>query len=262
MSGDVDLPALASRCPVTLSGADLYALCADAWMEALKRHIALLEAGEAVEQAETAPPPAATAATAALPLVADAIAGAGDDAGTDRQRQAAAFVGPSSGADLGTLGLALMKKREAKRRAAAAGPAGSMGAQAPGPADDGCGSPPGPGAHATAHADLAAAGASATSEEAAASGSGAASQAAAPASSSSSSSSSCSPTAPAPAAPPLATALGEAASAGNGSDNGVVVVCQADFLRALASLTPSLGPSELAKYHALREQYEGRKIAR
>lgn len=39
LSGDVDLASLAHKCPVTLSGADLYALCADAWMVAFKRHI-------------------------------------------------------------------------------------------------------------------------------------------------------------------------------------------------------------------------------
>jgi peroxin-6 len=39
LSADVDLDQLARSCPVTLSGADLYALCADAWMLAFKRHI-------------------------------------------------------------------------------------------------------------------------------------------------------------------------------------------------------------------------------
>lgn len=39
LSADVDLDQLARSCPVTLSGADLYALCADAWMVAFKRHI-------------------------------------------------------------------------------------------------------------------------------------------------------------------------------------------------------------------------------
>ena len=33
-------------CPTQLTGADLYALCADAWMEALKRSIRLQEDGE------------------------------------------------------------------------------------------------------------------------------------------------------------------------------------------------------------------------
>lgn len=40
---DVDLESLARRCPVTLTGADLYALCADAWMGAFKRIITPLE---------------------------------------------------------------------------------------------------------------------------------------------------------------------------------------------------------------------------
>ena len=39
LAADVDLPALGAACPQQLTGADLYALCADAWMEALKRRI-------------------------------------------------------------------------------------------------------------------------------------------------------------------------------------------------------------------------------
>jgi peroxin-6 len=35
----VSLEELAAACPVTLTGADLYALCADAWMLALKRRV-------------------------------------------------------------------------------------------------------------------------------------------------------------------------------------------------------------------------------
>lgn len=33
----MDLADLARRCPVQLTGADMYALCADAWMNGLKR---------------------------------------------------------------------------------------------------------------------------------------------------------------------------------------------------------------------------------
>jgi hypothetical protein len=39
LDNDVDLAMLAAACPVTLSGADLYALCADAWMNAFKRTV-------------------------------------------------------------------------------------------------------------------------------------------------------------------------------------------------------------------------------
>jgi SpoVK/Ycf46/Vps4 family AAA+-type ATPase len=39
LAADVDLEALAARCPPTLSGADLYGLCADAWAAALKREL-------------------------------------------------------------------------------------------------------------------------------------------------------------------------------------------------------------------------------
>lgn len=44
LAADVDLSAVAAACPPTLSGADLYALCADAWMVALKQRIAAIEA--------------------------------------------------------------------------------------------------------------------------------------------------------------------------------------------------------------------------
>jgi len=43
LSADVDLTSLAHKCPITLSGADLYALCADAWMVSFKRHISSSE---------------------------------------------------------------------------------------------------------------------------------------------------------------------------------------------------------------------------
>ena len=39
LDADVDLLDLAGRCPPLLTGADMYALCADAWMNALKRAV-------------------------------------------------------------------------------------------------------------------------------------------------------------------------------------------------------------------------------
>ena len=44
-SDDVDLLQLSNQCPFQLTGADLYALCADAWMNALKRKIDNCTAG-------------------------------------------------------------------------------------------------------------------------------------------------------------------------------------------------------------------------
>ncbi len=40
MGSDVDLQEIAKKCPPRLTGADLYALCSDAWMVALKRKVA------------------------------------------------------------------------------------------------------------------------------------------------------------------------------------------------------------------------------
>ena len=45
LSSDVDLAAVAEQCPANLTGADLYALCSDAMMTALRRQIELLEKG-------------------------------------------------------------------------------------------------------------------------------------------------------------------------------------------------------------------------
>ena len=39
LSADVSLEVLAKTCPVTFTGADMYALCADAWMQAVKRKV-------------------------------------------------------------------------------------------------------------------------------------------------------------------------------------------------------------------------------
>lgn len=52
LSADVDLATVAEQCPVTLSGADLYALCADAWMLAFKRYIAQAEQKQQQQQPE------------------------------------------------------------------------------------------------------------------------------------------------------------------------------------------------------------------
>ena len=46
MHSDVDLSSVAAGCPPRLTGADLYALCSDAWMIALKRHVAAAEEPE------------------------------------------------------------------------------------------------------------------------------------------------------------------------------------------------------------------------
>ena len=43
LSGEVDLEAVAGECAPTFTGADLYALCADAWMAALKRAMATVK---------------------------------------------------------------------------------------------------------------------------------------------------------------------------------------------------------------------------
>jgi peroxin-6 len=45
MADDVDLDALAEKCPSTLTGADFYALCSDAMLNRMKQKIQQLEAG-------------------------------------------------------------------------------------------------------------------------------------------------------------------------------------------------------------------------
>lgn len=47
LEGDVELAAVAAACPRQFTGADMYALCADAWMSAFKRHVASPRAGAA-----------------------------------------------------------------------------------------------------------------------------------------------------------------------------------------------------------------------
>lgn len=46
LAPDVDLEAVAKKCPGHLTGADLYSLCSDAMLTALRKKIHLLETGE------------------------------------------------------------------------------------------------------------------------------------------------------------------------------------------------------------------------
>lgn len=46
LDSTVDLEEVLSHCPAHLTGADLYALCSDAMMAAIKRKVALIEDGE------------------------------------------------------------------------------------------------------------------------------------------------------------------------------------------------------------------------
>lgn len=39
LSEDVSLYSIAKKCPSTFTGADMYALCADAWFQAAKRKV-------------------------------------------------------------------------------------------------------------------------------------------------------------------------------------------------------------------------------
>ncbi|XP_063959039.1 peroxisomal ATPase PEX6-like [Lytechinus pictus] len=50
LSPSLDLDVIAEQCPLTLTGADFYALCSDAMLGAIKRKIASLEAGETTDQ--------------------------------------------------------------------------------------------------------------------------------------------------------------------------------------------------------------------
>ncbi|XP_064599683.1 peroxisomal ATPase PEX6-like [Liolophura sinensis] len=51
---DVNLQIVAEQCPMTLTGADFYALCSDAMLNAVKRKIDELEAGKTVDQSSVA----------------------------------------------------------------------------------------------------------------------------------------------------------------------------------------------------------------
>ena len=46
LAADVDLTDIAKKCPAHLTGADLYSLCSDAMLTALRRQIDLLEASK------------------------------------------------------------------------------------------------------------------------------------------------------------------------------------------------------------------------
>jgi SpoVK/Ycf46/Vps4 family AAA+-type ATPase len=52
LDSDVDLEAIAALCPATLSGADLYGLCADAWALGLKRALEVDDEGDIQEEEE------------------------------------------------------------------------------------------------------------------------------------------------------------------------------------------------------------------
>ena len=52
MGSDVQLDRVAEQCPPRLTGADLYALCSDAWMIALKRHVAEKESGKSIVEGD------------------------------------------------------------------------------------------------------------------------------------------------------------------------------------------------------------------
>lgn len=277
LAPDVNLPAVAAACPITLSGADLYALCADAWMGALQRHIRAVEVPEPdaarAEQAEVqagSQAAAAAAAAAGKPgvdgsephdgLVAAAgaavpAAGAGVDSAAEDDIQG-----------MGTLGASIRKKRAARAAAAAKAAAAAAAAGAGSSSAD---SPPQLAA-AAATDPVQAAGAIST--EAVAPGANPAAHGApghvpamlAPGAALTATDTTQAPcVASAEAAGPVATAsCGEAsASTGRadapGAGTDAVVVCQADFMAALEALTSSLSRSELAKYEALRRQYEG-----
>ncbi|KAK9844778.1 hypothetical protein WJX74_006793 [Apatococcus lobatus] len=57
LAADVDLKAIAQGCQLTFTGADMYALCSDAWMAGLKRTIREHEALQRSQKADTAPEP-------------------------------------------------------------------------------------------------------------------------------------------------------------------------------------------------------------
>ena len=46
MEKTLDLSMIAEKCPKNLTGADFYALCSDAMLNALKRKITMLESGK------------------------------------------------------------------------------------------------------------------------------------------------------------------------------------------------------------------------
>ncbi|KAG2428807.1 hypothetical protein HXX76_011507 [Chlamydomonas incerta] len=294
MAQDVDLPAVAAACPTTLSGADLYALCADAWMGAMQRHIRALEGPEPEDawsgRAQRVEMPAVTQAVAASGRPGADGSGLQEGPGVAAAATAAAAAeavptaeaGPPNASDdvkdMGTLGASVRKKRAA--RAAAAAKAGATAAAATataGGSKAGVLLQPAGAASATveqappsAHVQSADAGCiqaviPSVSPAADAAPEGVTTVPAPGAANSSiEAAGACHMDAPA-AATTVATACGVPSVESGGADTpeprlDTVVVCQADFIAALAALTPSLSRSELAKYEALRRQYEGGSV--
>ncbi|GIM02538.1 hypothetical protein Vretimale_7353, partial [Volvox reticuliferus] len=308
LADDVDLQSLASACPATLTGADLYALCADAWMTALQRHIQKLE-GQSDEVGTGSCVSKCGGGGNSGGSSGDIVTASSGDSRAIRAPQATeASKEYDDTLGMGTLGIAIRRKRAAK--AAAAKKAAEEAAAATAAAT----------AAASASAELSTVSADATSPREgdpqvvpraamAAGGSGgdvadahlcqeaasgsitvpltapaaaAATGAAAnrdpgparvpdgDAVATAGADGAFGPTAvdtsdrldvssgPPPALPPASTVPG---GSGNGSGNGggVVIVRQSDFLAALEALIPSLSRSELAKYEALRRQYEGER---
>ncbi|GLC61818.1 hypothetical protein PLESTB_001806500 [Pleodorina starrii] len=281
LSSDVDLPTLASACPPTLSGADLYALCADAWMGALQRHIREMEGAAAGQGGEGG---GGGEEGAEGNSTEDSGRGAGGEGGGEGSAAAAPAAAAAADEDdllnrMGTLGASVRRKRAAKAAAAAAAAAvpvpgasssssrreseaqdvssGAAAAAASsggggGGGESSCGVA-GSAADTDVSATAATAGAVGDAAAAGPPGGGGAAAGGGDAASATDSSA----VAPGPA-PRGGTGGGGGGSGGGG---GGVVVRQSDFMAALAALTPSLSRSELAKYEALRRQYEGERGA-
>ncbi|KAG2449569.1 hypothetical protein HYH02_005102 [Chlamydomonas schloesseri] len=263
LAPDVDLPAVAAACPTTLSGADLYALCADAWMGALQRHIRALEGPEAQEGE------AAGGSQRAQVQAVSAAAGGPAGGGAGRQEgevAAAAAVAPTAGAGprrdadddlkgMGTLGASVRKKRAARAAAAAQLAAAAAAAAA---LSGGSAEPPSTAAVSVPEQPAVAVSTKGVTPD---TGPDAGSRPSPPYLRVSTEHAIADPHSTAPAAvstasdtkQPSKTDAVEPASPGPDA----VTVRQADFLAALAALTPSLSRSELAKYEALRRQYDG-----
>lgn len=71
LAADVDLAEVAQCCPPQLTGADLYALCADAWMVALKRRLAV-QTAQQQQQQQQQPVQGPPGTAASLPATAEA----------------------------------------------------------------------------------------------------------------------------------------------------------------------------------------------
>lgn len=105
LAADVDLAEVAQCCPPQLTGADLYALCADAWMVALKRRLAV----QTAQQQQQPPVQDLPGTAASLPATAEAsqpgaaasLAAAGETARqvSDETPQQVAAEVPGEGVD-------------------------------------------------------------------------------------------------------------------------------------------------------------------